>query len=205
MALMEHVNGKKPQASSLHEHTFKDSGVTVRLHKISPMTQQRLAAAIQEEMPPPAPPTIETELGLEENTADPAYEKAMKEWVQKTSLELNHRMMRLGALMAEVAIGEEEKRQIANMRRFLTSQGITFVDADGLTQDENDRVLYVLHIACASPEDLGEYGRALLRRSVPTEEAVREHIATFPRDVPREGHLPVPPDPAVGPEPRDAV
>lgn len=183
------TNGTRGRAApALPEHTFKDSGITIRFRKIGPATQQRLAQQVQKEMPEPDPPLVDTELGQEPNPADPAYQAAMQDWQRQTGLALNDRLMAFAALEAEIEIDAALQAQIARTRRHLEYLGI-WQDDERLTQEENDRILYVLHIACASPDDLREFGQALMQRSVPTEEAVQRHITTFPGDVPEPGRV----------------
>lgn len=187
MAIMEHVhtNGTRGRnAPALPEHTFKDSGITVKIRKVGPTTQQRLAQQIQHDMPEPEPPVVDTELGSEPNLADPAYIAAHADWERRTRVELSDRLMRFAALEAEVTIDEQARADIARKRRHLQLIGIPHVDNPDLTPEENEQVFYVLHVAAATPEDLSEFGAAVLRRSVPTEAAVQAQIATFQRDVP---------------------
>lgn len=183
MTIMEHVNGKGRIASPLPQHTFKDSGITIRIRKIGPMSQQRMAQAVRREIPEPEPPTTETELGIEQNTADPSYMRAYDAWERKTNSLLSERMLTYAALEAEVAIGDVERAEIARTRRSLAISGVTWQPIEGLTDDENDRVFYILHIACATPDDLKEFSAAVRERSTPTEEAIQRHLATFPGDV----------------------
>lgn len=184
MAIMEHVNGTRGRtAPALPTHTFKDSGITIRIRKVGPATQQRLAQQIQKDIPKPDPPMITTELGVEPNPADPTYAAAIAEWNQQQGLALNHRLMTLAALESEVEIGPEETAQIARARRNLQLMGVS-PDDPAFTDEENDRVLYVLHIACVSPEDLKEFASILMSHNAPTEAAVQSHIETFPGDLP---------------------
>jgi hypothetical protein len=184
--LIEHVNGKGQQgriAPPLPAFTFKDSGVTIQVRKVGPTTQQRLAQQIQRDFPEPPIPVVETELGPEQNAADPEYVKAMEAWQQQTNGELTNRLMLIAALEAEVTIDAQARTEIARRKRHLKLIGIPYEDNPDLTEEENERVFYVLNIAAASPEDLGEFGAAVLRRSVPTEAAVQAQITTFPGDL----------------------
>lgn len=186
MTIMEHVNGHGQRgriAPALPEHTFKDSGVTIHFHKIGPSTQQKIAQQIMREMPEPQPPTVDTELGPEANAADPAYLAARDEWQQTTGRELSERLMLIAALEAEVTIDDRARADIARRKRSLTIAKTPHGDNPDLTAEENEKVFYILHVAASSPEDLREFGSAILRRSVPTEEAVQTHVATFQRDV----------------------
>ncbi len=168
---------------ALPQHTFQDSGVTIGIRKIGPATQQRFAQQILREHPEPQPPIVTTELGDERNPADPDYIAKRQQWQQETAMRLNDQLLTLAALEAEVLIGEDERREIARKRRYLDAVGMTVADNPKLDQEENDRIFYILHIACQSAEDLGEFGRVVMSRSLPAEAAVQEHIDTFPGDV----------------------
>lgn len=187
MTIMEHVNGRAQQgrvAPPLPAHTFQDSGITIHIRKVGPTTQQRLAQAIMRDMPDPPIPIVETEAGPEANAADPDYLAAVDAREQERRSELTNRLMLISALESEVTIDEAARADIARRKRHLSLIGIPHEDRDDLTEEENERVFYVLNVAAASPEDLGEFGQAVLRRSVPTEEAVQAQIATFPGDLP---------------------
>lgn len=188
MTIMEHVNGKGQQgriAPPLPEHTFKDSGITIRIRKVGPMTQQRMAQAIRREISEPEPPMIETELGREPNAADPAYIKAYEAWETQTTALLSERMMRYAALEAEATIDDRARAEIARAKRSMRLSGAEWQPIEGLTQDEDDRVFYILHVCCATADDLKEFSQAVRTRSVPTEEAIQRHIATFPGELPQ--------------------
>lgn len=186
MTIMEHVNGTQARGRvvpALPEHTFKDSGITIKIRKVGPTTQQRLAQAIMKEIPEPQPPIVETELGSEPNAADPTYLAAKEDWDQQTRNELTQRLMLIAALEAEVVIDDAARQDIARKQRHLKLIGIPYEDNPDLTAEENEKVFYILHVAAGTPEDLGEFSQAVLRRSVPTEEAVQAQIATFQRPV----------------------
>lgn len=168
----------------LPQHTFQDSGITVGIRKIGPMTQQRLAQQIMRDDPEPQPPVVQTEIGPEPNPADPTYERAVREWQQRTGLALNERLMLLAALEAEVTIDDAARDEIARRQRHMRAAGIAWAPHPDLDDEENERVFYILHVACASTDDLKEFGRAVRERSVPTEEAVARQVASFPGDLP---------------------
>lgn len=186
MTIMEHVNGHRQVgrvAPPLPEHTFKDSGITIRIRKVGPTTQQRLAQALMRDMPDPPVPVVETEMGREENPADPQWIAACEGIETKRRAELTQRLMLIAALEAEVVIDDQARADIARKRRNLHLIGIPDDANPELTPEEQEKVFYVLHVAAATPEDLGEFSQAVLRRSVPTEEAVQSQIATFQRDL----------------------
>lgn len=184
--LLAHVNGTRQQGRKvppLLRHTFKDSGIEIEIRKVGPTTYQRLAQAIIKEFPEPPIPMVETELGAEPNAADPAYLEAKAEWDSKTRNELAQRLMLFAALEAEVVIDDQARQDIARRKRHLKLIGIPYEDNPDLTEEENEKAFYILQVAAGTPEDLGEFNTAVMRRSVPTEEAVQEQIATFQRDV----------------------
>lgn len=189
--LLEHVNGTHRPGRvvpALPEHTFKDSGITIKIRKVGPTTQQRLAQQIMKESPEPLPPRNPPDseaaaLGEEFNRADPAFEQALEKWNRETNSELRDRLMLIAALEAEVVIDDMARADIARKQRHLKLVGVPYEVNPELTDEENEKVFYILHVAAGTPEDLREFGDAVLRRSVPTEEAVQAQIATFPGGV----------------------
>jgi hypothetical protein len=168
----------------LPEHTFQGSGITVRFRRIGPMAQQRLAQQIMLDDPEPVPPMVKTELGEEPNPADPAHDRALKAWQARTFVKLNQQLLVLAALECEVTIGDAEKEEIARRQRYLKAVGMPWEPNADLDDRENERVFYILYIACAESDDLSEFGQVVMKRSLPTEAAVAQHIETFPGDVP---------------------
>jgi hypothetical protein len=177
MTVIEHANGVKGRAvPPLPEHTFKDSGITVQLRKIAPTTQTALALQIQREIPKPAPPVVDTDLGPEENAADPAYERLLKAWERECSIELNRRLFKLACLECEVEVSKED---VERKQGHFKAIGLEWDDDPRLSEEQNARVFYLQHIACATTDDMKEFYEAITRRSQPTEEAVQRHIETF--------------------------
>lgn len=164
----------------LPEHTFQDSGITVRLRKIAPNTQAQIALQIQREIPRPQPPVNETSLGPEANEADPDYTRAVEEWERACSQRLNRTLFTIAALECECEVNmmDVERKQ----RSFRAAK---FQWEEDLDMDEEDRakVFYIEHIACATPEDMKEFYAAVTRRSQPTEAAVQAHVDNFPGNV----------------------
>ncbi len=186
MSIMEHVhtNGQRGRiAPALPTFTFKDTGITIGIRKVGPSTQQSIAQQIMRDMPEPPIPVVETEIGSEQNAADPAYLAAKAEWNSKTNAELTRRVMLIAALEAEIEIDDRARADIARRRRSLQLAKTPYQDDPDLTPEEQERVFYVLHVAAGTPEDLGEFGAIVMRRSAPTEEAVQSHVATFQRDI----------------------
>jgi hypothetical protein len=158
--------------------------VVPRFRRIGPMAQQRLAQQIMLDDPEPVPPMVKTELGEEPNPADPAHDRALKAWQARTFVKLNQQLLVLAALECEVTIGDAEKEEIARRQRYLKAVGMPWEPNADLDDRENERVFYILYIACAESDDLSEFGQVVMKRSLPTEAAVAQHIETFPGDVP---------------------
>lgn len=182
MTVIEQTNGhaKGRAVPPLPLHTFQDSGITVGIRKIAPSTQQRLHDLIMREHPKPAPPVVETELGPEVNEADPDYEKALKKWNEDTARALNAKMFKLACLECEAEVDTEE---VARKQAQFTVIGLDWEDDPKLSPEQNAKLFYIQHIACATTDDMKEFYAAVTRRSTPTEEAVARHIDTFRGDV----------------------
>jgi hypothetical protein len=180
-----HAKGRAVPA--LPSHTFQDTGITVRLRKLSPMTNQRLSEAIRREFPPPEPPTYEVEYGdqkvREINDADPTYVARYQRWEQDAARIFNERLLKLVCLDAvEVEIGETERTEIERKKRSLSRVGAAWEDDPTLDEDENLRYFYVQHCCFGSGDDMRELYAAVNMRSQPTEAAVQAHIETFSGD-----------------------
>jgi hypothetical protein len=184
-------------APPLPTHTFHDSGVTVKLHKLSPMTSQEIQAQVKREMrdEEPIPPIAEVDYGQgkvqEPNRLHPVYVERLKTWEAAVNSEANERLFRLACLDAvELTITDEVRAQIARKKRSLRIVAkVEWDDDPELDQDENDQIFYITHIACSSPEDLKEFYQAVATRSQPTEAAVEAYKESFPGDVPASEHL----------------
>jgi hypothetical protein len=172
-------------------HTFRDSGITVKLHKLSPMTSQEIMAAVQRERSDtkPQPPIFEIDYGKgtiqEPNYAHPLYVERLDRWQSECNAEANRRLFRLACLAAvEVEITPEVHAEIKRKKRLLRlAAKLEWEDDPELEPDENDQIFYVTHICCASPEDVTEFYAAIALRSQPTEAAIEQHKASFRGDV----------------------
>lgn len=194
MTTTEQVNGQARGRAvpALPTHTFRDSGITVRLRKLSPITTTEIMMQVQRELADekPEPPLVEQDYGtgkkvLEPHTGHPLYQERLARWERRCNTVGNDRLFKLAALDAvEVEIGEAELAQIARKKRMLrVAAGLTWQDDPELTDTENDQLFYVTHICCASPEDLREFYNAVAMRSQPAEAAIEQHKESFPSDV----------------------
>lgn len=198
--VLERTNGhqKGRAVPALPSHIFKDSGITVQFYRIGPMTRQQISLQVQRDTPKPLPPIVQTEIGPEENEADPDYEKQLKAWEATCTQEMNLRLLRIAALNT---ICEIDSAAVARVKRNLASAKTPWEDDPALTDEDNDRICYILHVAIATQEDLEEFGTAILTRSQPTEAAVQAHIDSFPSDASGAGRVSV----SAGAEIRDIV
>jgi hypothetical protein len=137
----------------------------------------------------PQPPIVEVDYGqgkiAQPHKGDPTYQQLLKEWHAEVNRIANDRLFDLACLIAvEVTIGEAEQAQIARVKRLLKiTTHIDWQDNDELTQEENDQLFFMTHVAPGSPEDLKEFYEAIVMRSQPTEAAIARHKESFPGDV----------------------
>lgn len=186
---------------ALPTHTFQDSGITVRLHKLSPMTSQEIIAAVRRELADTRPeaPRFEVDYGRgkieEPNEAHPVYQRLLKEWEASVSKLANERLFKLACLDAvELTIDDAIREQIRRKKRLMKiAARLDWQDDPDLEPDENDQLFYITHIACASPDDVQEFYQAIALRSQPTEAAIEQHKQSFRGDVQTAERVELPP------------
>lgn len=193
MSTTDTLNGhaKGRAVPALPRHTFQDSGVTVKLHKLSPMTSQEIMAAVQRERAAdkPQPPIVEVDYGngkvSEPHEGHPIYQEKLKRWQSECNTEANKRLFTLACLDAvEFDLTDDIRQQIERKKRHLKIAAKLTIETDpDLSDEENDRVFFITHIACASPDDTQEFYEAIALRSQPTEAAIEQHKQSFPSDV----------------------
>ena len=167
----------------LTDYTFRDTGITVKIRKISPMLAADVAAA----MPEPLPPEQEVDYGepvgkvKERNYSDPAYISAKAEHQKKVFMALQ-RVMIIRSIKVE---GEEWKEDVAEYREFIEKHtGAPLAETE-------DLVVYVMRICIGSEDDLIELLGAITGRSQPTPEAVEAAKASFRGEIQGERPLEV--------------
>lgn len=156
--------------SKFESYTVKDTGATFQIRKVSPL----LLLKLRDKFPPPVPPQQEVDYGdgvkrLEANPAHPEYVKAQADYDQMMELKARELMVRRG-----VIIDWTEERQ-AEYQEFADWWQATYDEP--LDGDRNFN--YIYYIAIGSDSDLEELITALVRRSQPTEEAVKAATARF--------------------------
>lgn len=160
------------------EITLPDSGATIRVKRISPMT----LIAIERANPDPKPPLQEVDYGngskrREPNPLDPAYQQALLEHQQTKNLLVLQAFIRLGV---EVEI---DAARLAAYRADMQALGVE-LPAD-------DKYIYVANILCETNNDLGALRAGIEGRSIPTEQGVSDKLETFPGDVQGTGPVEV--------------
>lgn len=185
--------GRRVPPLPLHE--FKDSGYTCRLHKISPMTLQRLLEAIRKEAKKkapdedgafPKPPLEMISIGgdtptPEENPTDEDYQKKLRAWDGWAMNEANERLLRIAAVDACVFPSDEfDQEAIDRFKARMAQEGAPIDLPDSYDAVAVDRIVWLFHFCFGSPEDMTDFYNALTTRAAPTPEKVEAEIATFP-------------------------
>ncbi len=174
-------------------YTFKDTGITVQMHRISPMTIQHLSAAILKEckaLPPehehayPQPPVQMVEVGggkpiPQVHDDDPDYLRKLAEWQAWSSNETSERMLRMMAIDYLIVDDTEIRPRVEQVRRMLRREGVPLDEpmGDDYTQEDRNRIIYLRHVCLGSAEDLSEFSRFLSQRTQPSEEAIQDAVA----------------------------
>jgi hypothetical protein len=129
--------------------------------------------------PQPEPPTVEVDYGdlggkkLESNEADPGYIKAQAEYRMMIVLKSQRLLIERGVV---VELDDEMKAEVVELRDFWRQE-------HGKELPGSDKMVYVLHIALGTPDDLTELVEAVSRRSSPTEVSISEANGTFRGEV----------------------
>lgn len=153
--------------------TFKDTGITVSIRKVSPL----LLSEIQRRHPTPKPPKNKVEMDgvitYEDNYADPDYNKQLQEHAVRLEFAMRRSLIRLGVYYELTA---EDTRQVNDLREF-------WKESNGEELEGTDLEVFISYIAIGTVEDLTELTEAITRRSLPTEEATQEALERFPAEV----------------------
>lgn len=161
--------------SNLYDFLCKDSGITIKIRKVSPM----LAADIESSIPMPLPPEQEVDYGEpkgivnERNLSDPEYLIRL----QERSGEIFQKWKRALILLGVVLEGDAWKKDVKEYRAFIQ-------ETTGHPLEEtNDKLVYTLRIAIGTFEDQDDLIHAITRRSQPTAEAIEEAKTSFQRKI----------------------
>lgn len=155
----------------LTDFTFPDTGITVKIRKVSPM----LAADVSASMPEPLPPTQEVDYDdqrgkvMEPNYGDPGYTAALAEHNKKVFQALQKVMIHRGVIIE----GDDWKADVKEYRDFI-------LETTGKPLDEpDDMLVYVLRVCVGSQEDMTDLLNAITKRSQPTQEAIEQAKRSF--------------------------
>lgn len=175
-------------------YTFKDSGQTCRLRRLSPITTQRIQEAIVREwkkLPAdddramPQPPTERIAVGggperEEANPNDPAYKERLAAWERRVQGEMIERLIRVAALDACIfEPGVIDTDWTERFERRMNAEGQPLNIPDHYQGDERAQIIWVIYHCLGSQEDLTEFVQHLSRRSEIRQEDVATNIATF--------------------------
>ena len=152
------------------EQVTLSTGVTVGIRKVSPFTLD----AVRRHYPAPKPPLVDVAYGdkttKEPNESDPDYLAALEQHQLLVSTKITDAMFQLG-LDVDV-----DAAALAAFREEMAALEITI--------SGNDKQVYIRHVAIGTKDDMDLISRAITRTTMPTEEAVQEHLDTFSGDVP---------------------
>jgi energy-converting hydrogenase Eha subunit E len=158
----------------LPEVTLPHSGYTVQIRPIGPLTINELGKAVRKEIPAPAAPLndvtgLDGRPGQEANEADPDYIAALEAYETKVNAEVGARILKLIAVRAIASPVDTEAVQ--QLRADMAAVGVTLPD--------DDREVFFNHILVVHTDDLTAIQTAVLQRSMPTEEVVKQKTADF--------------------------
>lgn len=155
------------------EFTFKDSGRTVQIRKVSFLLLPELRKAYEKQNPPPAPPMQEVKYGdrteQEANYADPDYARRLEKYNDTARQVVEEQARHLYAQRGVQC--EVDAAAVTELREQLHDSGTEL--------DPDDKFVYLWYLCVGSPEDYDEFTDALLRRNQPTAEAVQENLNSF--------------------------
>jgi hypothetical protein len=181
MTIAEATNGRAVR-TALPSFTFPDSGITVRLRRISPDTQARIAQALSKEWdatnPRPQPPLqhVETLDGESDvpNPEEPEYAKALHQWLTMFNIEVGRRLFELAMNMLVVDVDTVAVQQL---RDEMAAIGAPFDD------DADDREIYIKQVCISSVLDSAALVAYVQGASAPTKDAIQAALDMFQRSL----------------------
>lgn len=183
------ARGRK--APPLPTYEFPDVGVTVQIRRLGPFTMDEIRKKLAKDRQAPKPPVIPVEIGemrvkmQEPNPNDPAYRQELAEydyWLQTSVGEKMMELMINYCIVADIT-DDEAKEAILDKRAVLA-----LIDPEA-AETYGDKEVYIRHYLITSPAELTRLQQFILGQSMPTPEAVEQHIEAFPGDV--QGETPV--------------
>ena len=159
--------------NQLFDFTFKDTGKSVKIRKVSPM----VALDVDRTFPRPEPPMNKVNYGegeiLEANLTDPKYLSLMIERNSK----VNDEVTRVVILRGVVLEGDEWKAEVEEYKKFI-------LETTGKELEENlDAYIYIMRVCVGTQADLNDLLFEITQRSQPTEVAVQAAKDSFQGNV----------------------
>lgn len=153
---------------------FEDSGREILIRRVSPY----LVYELQKAFPEPKPPVQEVVYPgnvkkMEPNPQNPEYLAALAKYNQDFQDRMTRLIIKRGV---EVKLTEEDQQEIQELRDFMKKEY-------EITLDPDNAMVYVLNICVGSDGDLDDLVAAIMRRSQPTEESVKNALSGF------QGHV----------------
>jgi hypothetical protein len=147
---------------------FQDTGISVKIRKVSPL----LINELYKLYPAPKPPLQEVDYGdgkkvQEVNEAHPDYVQALADHNTQIYEQLKKLLVKRGVVC------EVDKDAVDELRQF-------WQDEYGNHLEGTDLEIYVLYICAGSDADINELMDAITRRSQPTQEAKELAKVSFP-------------------------
>lgn len=162
--------------AKIDKFVFKDTGVVVGIRHVSPL----LLIKLRERYPAPKPPMQEVVYGdekvMEPNSAHPDFITAQTEYDQAMERRSRELLISRGVVIEWT---DEKNTELEELKGWWAE---TYQEPFVPTNQTFD---YVSYIAIGSDSDLEDLVNALIRRSQPTEEAVKDAQARFPSEVSR--------------------
>lgn len=150
-------------SAKLETYTFKDTGETVQIRKVSPL----LVIKLRERFPAPRPPLQTVDYGdgpkQEANPTEPNYLLAVQDYEQAMERRVRNLLIQRGVV---IEWDENKKTQLTLLRAW-------WKDTYGEDLDDTDDTFaYVSYICLGSDSDLEDLINALIKRSQPSKEGI---------------------------------
>lgn len=151
-------------------YTFKDTGRSICIKKISPL----LIMELNRQFPAPKPPLQKVDYGderehWEPNASNPAYLQELMDYNIEFQRKLQVLMVKRGTV---IEWSQELRDEVAELRKFWKENFGQDLDAD-------DDMVYILNLCIGSESDLEELLGVIARRSQPTAPAIQESLDGF--------------------------
>ena len=164
-----------PKKNELMPFTFKDTGVTVKIKKVSPL----LLLEVQKAFPPPEPPMQDVVYGdpddpgakmeQEPNYAHPDHLANIDEYKMELEEKIRFLMIKRGVVINLTAAQKEEVKELREYWK----------EEYGAEIKLNDKLLFINYIAIGTDSDIADLIQVISSRSQPTGAAIAEAKAGF--------------------------